>query len=165
MMRTGLILAGLLAAAGGVTCSHFPSAVHPLYSGPARLAGEVATLTGPVARVDGADVSRLGSSFALLPGCHVVELQKKIGEGSTGGAWSAELGHMVYALQMKAGYSYEIAAQLQAGNGGVGNGTVSGAKLTAVERDARGRVQGTVAPVRNDADVQACRASADDRGT
>ena len=52
------------------------------------------------------------------------------GEGSTGGAWSAELGHMVYALQMKAGYSYEIAAQLQAGNGGVGNGTVSGALST-----------------------------------
>jgi hypothetical protein len=162
MIRAGLILACLLAAAGGVACGHLQPVDHPLYPGPARPSGEVARLSGPLALVDGADVSGLGSSFALLPGCHVVELQKRIGEGSTSGAWSADLRHRVYAFKMQAGHSYEIDVQLRSGNESVGNGTVGAVKITAVERDARGTAVGFLAPVRNNAEVQACRASADD---
>lgn len=162
MTRIGLILAGLLVAAGGTACSHFQPAAHPLYPGPARPPGEVARLSGPVARVDGVDVSGQASSYTLLPGCHVVELQSRIGEGSLSGAWSAEVRHRFYAFKMQAGHSYEIDAQLQPGNYSLGTGTVGGVKIKAVERDARGSVLGAIAPVRTAAEARACRASADD---
>ncbi len=140
-----------------VTCSHFQPAPHPLYPGPARSPIEVARLGGPIAKVDGADVSSLGGNFALLPGCHVVELQRKIGEGSMSGAWSRDLGHRVYAFRMRPGWSYEIAVHLQPGNDAVGNGNVGQVTVQAIERDASGKTVANVLPVRKNADVEACQ--------
>ena len=42
-----------------------------------------------------------------------------------------------------------------------GTGTVGGVKIKAVERDARGNTVGTFAPARNQAEIAACRASAE----
>ena len=145
-------------AAVAVACGHFQPAAHPLYPGPARSAAEVARLSGPIATVDGADVSSLGGTFTLLPGCHVVELQKRIGEGTASGAWSTELRHATYAFRMKAGSSYEIDIRLESGsNESVGNATVGQVRVEAVERDVNGKTVANILPVRKSADVEACR--------
>src|ERR1039457_5937450 len=49
---------------------------YPLYPRPEvqREAGKIARLTGPVATVDGVDVTDKVMTFDLLPGCHVVTL-------------------------------------------------------------------------------------------
>jgi len=159
MNRLPLLAAGMLALGGDMACAHFQAATYQLYEGPGRPTEEVARLGGPVATVDGVDVSRLGSSFALLPGCHVVVLKKKVGEGGVGGAWSADLGHIVYAFRMKAGHAYEIDIHTQPGNGGVGNANVGDVKIKAVERDLRGTSLGAVTPVRNQAEIEACHDS------
>jgi hypothetical protein len=152
----------LLALALG--CGHFRAAPHALYPGPELPVGQVALLTGPVDSVDGVNVARLGTSFALLPGCHVVVLPKRIGEGSVSGAWSADLGHKLYAFRMQAGRSYNIDIHLQRGNDGVGTSTVGGAQVTASERDEQGKTLQSIAPVRGPKDVEACQAWADGTG-
>jgi hypothetical protein len=50
-----------------------PLALYPNPESP-RPPAEVARLFGPIAAIDGQDVSRQGKSFALLPGCHIVRL-------------------------------------------------------------------------------------------
>ena len=159
MIRHPLLFAGTLALASGGACGHFQSAPRPLYPGESRPAEEVARLTGPVATVDGMEVSRLGPAFALLPGCHVVVLKRKVGEGGVSGAWSADLGRVAYAFRMKAGNSYEIDIHTQPGSGGVGTANVGDVKVKAVERDARGKALGAIAPVRNEAEIEACHES------
>jgi hypothetical protein len=152
-LLTASVLVAIVAA-----CGHFQPTSQPLYPGPSRPAGEVARLSGPIAKVDGVDVSRLGGSFDLLPGCHVVELKRKVGEGSVGGAWSADLGHVTYALRMRAGQSYEINIRLQAGNSAsVGNATVGAASVEAVERDASGKTVANLLPARQATDIDACQ--------
>jgi len=153
---TGFLVAAALAGAG-VTCGHFRPAARPLYAGPVRGDAEVARLAGPIAKVDGLDVSELGGSFALLPGCHVVELRQKIGEGGVSGAWSTELRQATYAFRMKAGASYEIDVHLEPGNDSVGNANVGRARVEAVERDARGQVVANILPARRPADIEACQ--------
>ncbi len=153
---TGFLVAAALAGVG-VTCGHFGPASRPLYPGPARGDAEVARLAGPIAKVDGLDVSELGGVFALLPGCHVVEVRQKIGEGGVSGAWSTELRQTTYAFRMKAGSSYEIDVHLEPGNNSVGNANVGRAWVEAIERDARGQVVASILPARRPADLEACQ--------
>ncbi|MBN2576198.1 MAG: hypothetical protein JXP73_16680 [Deltaproteobacteria bacterium] len=155
------ILASLLALASAVACGHLRSAPRALYPGPALPEERVALLNGPIDSVDGADVSRLGSSFALLPGCHVVGLPARIGEGSVSGAWSVDIGRRFYAFHMRAGRSYAIEIHLRPGTDSVGTGTVGGVEVRAVEKDARGKTLQTIEPVHGQADIDACQASAD----
>jgi hypothetical protein len=148
-------LAAIVAIAGIATCAHFGPTPYPLYPNPARPlpAHQLAMLNGPVAAVDGVDVSRLGTLFSLLPGCHVVEMQENIGEGSVSGAWSATLAPRAYAFRMQPGRSYGIEIRRQT------TGSIIGwLKIDAVERDGSGAVLGHVAPLRSDAELQACRA-------
>ena len=119
----------------------------------------MALLNGPIDSVDGTDVSRLGNSFALLPGCHVVGLPTRIGEGSVSGAWSVDLGRRFYAFRMQAGRSYIVEIHLQPGTDSVGTGTVGGVEITAVEKDAHGKTLRTIPPARGEADIAACQAS------
>jgi hypothetical protein len=161
MVAIRLLLAGVLVVVSGAACGHFQPVAHHLYPGPARPATEVARLSGPVATVDGLAVPDKATLFSLLPGCHVVELQPRIGEGSVSGAWSAEIRHRIYAFEMKAGSSYEIEVHLRPGSDALGTGTVGSAKIKVVERDASGALVGTIAPVRNEADIAACRAAAE----
>lgn len=158
MNNVPFLLAGFLALAGAGSCGHMRPAAHALYQGDVRPVEQLAHLQGPVAKVDGIDVSVFGSSFALLPGCHVVLLQARIGEGSEQGAWSADLQHVVYAFRMKAGNNYNIEVLLQRGNTSVGNSTVGDVKINAVERDAHGKKLGLIAPVRSQAEIDACQA-------
>lgn len=159
MLRlSACLLAIFVLVAIAAACGHFQPRAHPLYPGPARSAAELARLSGPIAKVDGADVSSLGGTFALLPGCHVVELRRKIGEGTVSGAWSADLRQTIYAFRMKAGQSYEIDIQLQSGNNAsVGNATVGSVSVQAVERDASGKTVAIIPPVRKNADIEACQ--------
>jgi hypothetical protein len=142
------------------SCRSLGYEAHPLYEGEPRSSAEVARLSGPVVKVDGVDVSRLGSLFALLPGCHIVELKSKIGAGTAGGAGSEEIGHVVYAFQMKAGHLYAIDAETRPGGAdSVGNASVGGVKLRAVEQDASGKVVAKLSRVRSNADIERCRAA------
>jgi hypothetical protein len=138
-------------------CAHVGASLHPLYGGPPRPANEVAILSGPIATVDGIDVSDQ-AFFSLLPGCHIVVLQSSIGEGGVSGAWSADIPKHVYAFRMKAGNSYAIKVRLLPGNHGVGTANVGGVKVTAFEQDSQGDKIGKIKPVRSEADITACHA-------
>jgi len=142
------------------TCRHFQSEAHPLYEGDVLPSAEVANLSGPVAKVDGVNVSHMGSLFALLPGCHIVELPTQIGEGTTSGAWSENIGHVSYALAMKAGHLYAINTELKPGSSvSVGNAAVGGVKVTATERDSDGKVIAKLSPIHTKGDIESCRAA------
>jgi hypothetical protein len=149
-------LAGLVAT---TSCRHFQNGADNLYEGEPRPSAEVARLAGPIAKVDGVDVSELGPIFALLPGCHIVELRPKIGEGSANGAWSADIGRVVYALPMKAGRLYVIDAELKAGgsSNSVGNASVGGVRVRAVEEDGEGNVVAKFSKAKTKADIERCR--------
>ena len=149
-------LAGLLAAG---SCRHFQRDAHPLYEGAPRPSTEVARLSGPIAKVDGVDVSELGGIFALLPGCHIVQLRARIGEGTGTGAWTEEIGRVVYAIAMRAGRVYVIDVELKAGGSAssVGNAGIGGIKLRAVEQDAEGKVVAKLSKARTKADIEKCR--------
>lgn len=161
MTRTASLLglAGVFTLAGAA-CRHFQVEPRPLYEGQARPASEVARLSGPVGKVDGVKVSRLGTLFALLPGCHVVELPSTLGEGSSSGAWSVDIGHVEYAFVMKPGYLYAIEIKTQPGNAAsTGNADVGGVAITAVERDAGGKLLAKIPQVRTKADLEKCQAT------
>ena len=145
----------------GAACAPLRSAPFPLYPPPVLAPAEVATLTGPIATVDGVEVPPK-PSYALLPGCHVVVLQSRIGEGGLSGAWSTEIRHPGYVFQMKAGHIYTIEVRLLPGsNLSVGTATVGGVKITAVEQDPSGRTLATIAPARNRATLAACAADSE----
>ena len=88
-----------------------PPRAYPLYAGAAREqpAGEVGTLRGPIAAIDGQDVSDKGRAFALLPGCHSFRLLQKIGQFSLpGGGYAATLPQQTFTIDVRAGHSYVI---------------------------------------------------------
>ena len=43
---------------------------------------QVADLNGPIGKIDGREVNGLGGRFDLLPGCHIVELDRQSDNGS-----------------------------------------------------------------------------------
>jgi hypothetical protein len=160
---------GTVAALGGALgCAQFHAQPYPLYGEPMQPSDRIATLMGPIGVVDGKNVAKRGSLFALLPGCHVVSLRKEMGEGGLGGAWSIELPEHTYVFHMQAGHTYEIQVLRQSSVGAgsavstVGNATpAGGVKIEAVDRDAQGKLLGVVAPARSQADTQACAAEPD----
>lgn len=85
---------------------------YPLYpkidAGPGP--GKVALLRGPIAIVDGESVSRKGTSFELLPGCHLVALETSVGEGEAKGNSVLNPPQIIFAFEMRPGYLYTIDA-------------------------------------------------------
>ncbi len=83
---------------------------YPLYpklgDGPGR--DKVSFLRGQVALVDGNGVADKGTSFELLPGCHVVQLARSVGENVGDSGWTAHLRRFVFAFEMKAAHTYTI---------------------------------------------------------
>jgi hypothetical protein len=132
----------------------------PLYSkvgdgpGPDR----VATLYGPIQTVDGQDVSRKGQTFELLPGCHVVTLQRNIGEGSANGAWAANLPRLTVAFEMKAAHAYVIRSDM-----GETSGPVSRVTIVAREKAPDGSTV-RIPFARSEDDVSNCRRWAEAQG-
>jgi hypothetical protein len=111
--RTGFSLLALpLLLAGALSgCEHIGKARPvPLYPDPAepRPPESLAHLQGPIAEVGGIDVEPYGTVFDLLPGCHVVTLRRKVGEGSVSGAWMVDLGTVIYTFHMRPGFLYTI---------------------------------------------------------
>jgi hypothetical protein len=133
---------------------------HPLYPklgdgpGPER----VATLHGPIQTVDGLDVSRKGQTFELLPGCHVVTLQRNIGEGSANGAWAANLPRLTVAFEMKPAHAYAISSDM-----GETSGPVSRVTIFAREKAPDGSMV-RVPFARTEDDITNCRRWAEAQG-
>ena len=113
----------------------------------------LAQVQGQIATIDGIDVEPYGTVFDVLPGCHVVTLRRKVGEGNVSGAWMADLGRRIYAFKMQRGYLYTIDIFARFGSASHGRLTI-----TATERDASGRVVQEVPLVRRTQDIEACRA-------
>jgi hypothetical protein len=91
-------------------CIHHQTGGYPLYepASPRRPTADVARLFGPIASVDGRDVSGLGRSFELLPGCHVVVTQKQMLEFDNAASVSGQFPPRTYLFWMKAAHTYVI---------------------------------------------------------
>lgn len=159
-------LGAIAALSGALGCAQFHAQPYPLYGEPMQPSDRVATLMGPIGVVDGKNVAKRGSLFALLPGCHVVSLRKEMSEGGLGGAWSIELPEQTYVFRMQAGHTYEIQVLRQSSVGAgsavstVGNATpAGGVKIEAVDRDAQGKILAVVAPTRSSSEIEACAAA------
>jgi hypothetical protein len=129
---------------------------HPLYPNAEvrRPPEQVARLFGPIASVDGRDVSRLGKSFSVLPGCHVVQLLDKVGQINTsnGGGYVGVTGGAVFALRMRANFTYEIDVQVQDVTGPVGQ-----LAIQAWERRAEGGNGTAIAPAKSVEEIADCQ--------
>ena len=150
-------LGGIVRILGGVALVACVGHVRPyaLYPNPEiqREPGKVSRLTGIVATVDGVDVARKGDTFDLAPGCHVVTLVHKIGQGGEHEPWSVDVPHWVYAFRMIAGHLYVIEHRVQMASNR--NGTVT---VSALERDGRGALVRPIPPSRGVQDIEDCKA-------
>jgi hypothetical protein len=124
-----------------------PYALYPNPEQP-RASKEVARLMGPIGSVDGRDVSRLGKSFSLLPGCHQVTLARKVAEVNTVSPTSyvATLPpDVTYAVDMQASHTYEFQVSIR-GNTGP---TATDAAVTGWDRDEQGHATQIPEPAAN----------------
>jgi hypothetical protein len=103
--------------------------------------------------VDGRPVGGHGSTFELLPGCHVVETEASVHVANENMSWSGQLGTHVFALKMRAGHAYTVELGFSEQTGG-------SAKLSVatVERDPSGRNVAVLESAKSDEDVRACLA-------
>ena len=173
-------LAALLACAPWGCGSIGQVRAYPLYPNPEqpRESQTLARLEGPIATVDGQDVSSKGGgmAFEILPGCHVVTLKRKMGEGSGNGAWAADLRPIAYAFRMRQGHRYSIETSVQFGAdsqvgavdesqvranvdifGATGGATHGQLTIIARERDWNGTLVRVVSPSRGGKDIEACK--------
>jgi hypothetical protein len=117
---------------------------------------QIALVAGPIAKIDGQEVVDQGGRYELLPGCHVVELDRRMtanGNSLTGGAyWTGQFPSTVYAIRMKAGARYDIRRDLYAdGLGGMGR-----IALSAREEEANG-TGSDIVPANSEEDLKACK--------
>ncbi len=145
----GLKVAGGLAL---LTVGCTSEVAHPLYTSDRPLTrAEVAQLSGYVHHVDGQDVSSIGGTYELLPGCHVVDTPTKWGQvGQTGGV-VVTTGRLSFALPMKAGQGYSISVESTDTGGPTGT-----ARVLAKEMDANGAFVRNLPPAANQAELDAC---------
>jgi len=146
----------VLAAACGTQASHGYPLYPKLGDGPGR--DKVALLYGPVQIVDEQNVGGKGQTFELLPGCHVVTLQRNIGAGTAGGAVAANVGHVVIAFRMRAAHRYVITMELDDSTGPVGH-----YMLVAREKGPDGTIV-RLPFARSDEDVISCKRWAQEQG-
>jgi hypothetical protein len=149
-------LAGAVALAAACRPGAGPAAV-PLYPNAAatRLpSAQVALVSGPIAKIDDKDLENQAGGFELLPGCHLVELQRQLVDDSyalTGGTyWSGQFPKTVYAIRMKAGARYVIRRDI------VSDGQVGRVVLSAQEQAPNGMTV-DLAPVQSVEEVKACQ--------
>jgi hypothetical protein len=105
IFATALVLA--------VCVSRLDLAGYPLYPDVGRrlASEEVTRLYGPVALVDGRDVSTLGDALELMPGCHRVRTRDDpvpniFARSRAGGGF--RFGARFFVLSMKAGHAYVL---------------------------------------------------------
>jgi len=127
-----------------------------LYDGAPRPREQVARLSGYVRFVDDAEVSKRGSVFELLPGCHLVGTPDSWGKfDSTGGGVVVPTGRVAFALPMRPAHDYSIELSTEHSGGPQGR-----AWIKAVERDSTGEVTNTFGPVQHAEDAERCLAEA-----
>jgi hypothetical protein len=162
-----LILAAAAAAALALGCHPAVDAPGvPLYpsGATARLPrSQIAQIAGPIAKVDGQEVIGQDGPFDLLPGCHVVELDRGrlVTEGSAplrGTYWNGAFSSSTYAIRVKAGARYVI--RLQIYTGGLGPSGNSRGELSVREEQASGAMA-DLAMAKSAEEIAACRDSRD----
>lgn len=119
--------------------------------------GQVAVVDGPISLVDGSDVAGQGGSFELLPGCHIVELERQITgnlNGATNGNFyfTGQFPRTIYALRMLAGGRYSIRRDIESGMGPTGR-----VVLSAREELPNGAAS-DLAPAKSLDEIRSCRA-------
>jgi hypothetical protein len=129
-----------------------------LYPGDEEDLARVATLLGPIATVDGNDVSKKGTSFELRPGCHVVVNRSEFLDHDVAlnnGAWQGRMPVWTFAFQMKSGYTYAVEQKVEATTGGMGRGVVTARAVDGAGNDK------VVPPVTSIDEIARCRAGGD----
>jgi len=115
---------------------------------------QIAQVAGPIAKIDGKDVVDQGGLFDLLPGCHVVELDRRIQADSyalsNAAYWTGQLSATIYALRMKAGARYVIRREI------FSEGQMGRVVLSAHEEEASGAAT-DLFPVSSAEDIKACK--------
>jgi hypothetical protein len=115
---------------------------------------EIAMVAGPIAKIDGQDVGDQGGRFELLPGCHVVELDRRMvpdGNNLSGGMyWTGQFPSTTYAIRMKAGARYDIRRDIFA------DGQTGRIVLSARSEEASGAMADLV-PATSEEEIAACR--------
>jgi hypothetical protein len=110
-----LVVVGLAIAVWGCASTSAERGL-ALYSGAQAPPEQVATLDGPIATVDGRDVSDKGSLFELRPGCHVITTKTDFVERNVriniGGIMSHHP-RETFVLTMQGGVSYLIMNRTQ----------------------------------------------------
>jgi len=149
--RRAVITVGALALVTGcLTGSSRGHALYPAIDPPPKQ-DEVARLTGYVERVDGREVSSFGSSFDLLPGCHIVQTPTEWGTFGGVGGVVMKTGNLVFPLPMQAAHQYVIAIRTTDTSGPVANAVVE-----ATETDLDGNIIHVFSPAQSVAEVDAC---------
>jgi hypothetical protein len=156
-----LVASVATAATAAVGCLAAPTAArgHPLYSerDGRPPTDQVATLTAVlrgdtsfgggaapfIKAVDGRDVPSGIRAFELLPGCHVVELARRILITNSAVEWTGQIDARAFVFAMKPGSEYTVAVELSS-EGSIGAAQM---KFSGVERDASGRQTGAFTPV------------------
>jgi len=153
MIRLVAVASLGLIAASAVGCHSVGKSGYPLYPPGAvpPAPGQIATLVGPINSVDDVNVSAKGRTFQLLPGCHIVTLERNIGEGGDNGAFAANLPRITYAFEMKPGHLYKIIVDVEMGSAMLGR-----MKLTARETAPDGSSVRWF-PARGAGDLDECR--------
>jgi hypothetical protein len=132
-------------------CQLYPPAPQPLAS------EQVSTLTGYVQFVDDKDVSELGGSFDLLPGCHVIGTPSHWSERSpvSYSVVVATTGQWTFALPMRAGHRYRIEVIV-----GVVTGPTAPLTIKGYESDLRGTQTREFEHATSLKDIEACKQEA-----
>jgi hypothetical protein len=132
---------------------------YPLYpkvgGGPGR--DKVSFLRGQIAYVDGNGVRDKGTAFELLPGCHVVQLARSVGDSAGDGAWSAHLRRFVFAFEMKPAHTYTVDVRFE------GSSSMYGRVFVVAQEHAPDGSAIRV-PVARGSDVDDCRNWAKSQG-
>ncbi|MBV9949664.1 MAG: hypothetical protein JOZ69_22675, partial [Myxococcales bacterium] len=115
----------------------------------------LARLGGYVRYVDSQDVSEHGTSFDLLPGCHIVGTPETWGSmGAMSGGVVAMTGRVTFALRMKAGHRYVVLVDV-----GTTSGPSGSVFVRAEEHAPTGEVTRVFAPAMTGEDIRRCQAS------
>jgi hypothetical protein len=115
---------------------------------------QVAQVTGPIGKIDEKVVAGQSGWFDLLPGCHVVELDRRVvadGYALSGARyWTGQFSTTIYAIHMKQGARYVIQRQIYS------DGNSNRVILSAREEGAGGAIA-ELAPAKSGEEIAVCR--------
>lgn len=134
----GFVGAGVLCAALSA-CINGQQASRRAPSGDAR----VGYLYGYVQEVDGVEPRSTGQGIELAPGCHIVGTPSSFGGVGTGSALVGRTGNVLFMLDVRAGYRYEVEVVT-----GSPNELSTRGGLVAKEKDAAGATTRLFRPLR-----------------